>query len=73
MSFDISKLTPEQKDRMETRIDEIQKLYNVSEAEFMIVIQLATLVRVFGLSPELSNKCLRCLSAINEMLYEEMK
>ena len=60
-------------ERLTQKIDEIKKLYDVSEAEMQCLIQMSMLIKMLGYSPQLTTKLLKTLAAINEMMLDEIK
>ena len=60
-------------ERLTQKIDEIKKLYDVSEAEMQCLIQMSMLIKMLGYSPQSTTKLLNTLAAINEMMLDEIK
>ena len=59
--------------KLTEKIDEIKKLYEVGEAEMQCLIQMSMMIKMLGYSPQLTTKLLKTLTAVNEMLLDEMK
>lgn len=59
-------------DRLFDLVNEYKTLYNINEAESILLVQLAQLVSMLGYSPRLTVKLLKTLSAIWEVLVDEM-
>lgn len=64
---------PEELSRMLKRIDEIKKLYDVTEAEMNCLLQMSALIKVLGHSPQLRAKLTKVLAAIDEVILDEMQ
>jgi len=63
---------PPEIQRMQERIKEIEKLYDIGEAEFNCLVQLSALVKMLGYSPKLRLKLLKALCAIDEAIVDEL-
>lgn len=71
--MDTSELKPEVLKRIHTRMNEIKRLYEISEAEMMLIQQLAMTVKLLmGTTPKLTLKLLRGYTAMVEMMIEEI-
>ncbi len=69
--MDIEDLTEFDKRRIKVKLAEIYELYDVSEAEQHLLVQLTLLIRVMGYTRALNTKLLKALAATEEMLMEE--
>jgi len=58
-------------DRQVERLKEIEKLYDVSEAERILLIQFVSHITTLGFSPKLLFKILQASAALIESLSEE--
>lgn len=54
-------------------VREVMKLYNISEAEEHIIMEIATLVKMMGLSPQLTLKCMQALTTSWELVIDQMR
>ena len=60
------------KHEYETRIDEVKKLYDISEAESSCLTQMLFMIQMLGYSPKLTLKLLKALSAMMEVTQDMM-
>jgi hypothetical protein len=64
--------SPQQK-KIKQRVEEIKKLYEVSEAEMKLIQQTLMIIKVsMDMSPKLTAKVLKVLAAVTEMINEEL-
>lgn len=59
--------------RIVVHIKEIKVVYELSDAESICMTQMANALLELGYPAELHLKCLKALTAIQEMCYEEYK
>ena len=59
--------------RIQEQLAEIKKLYDISEADEQCMLQLSFMVRMLGYSPQLTLKLLRALTAMFEVIHDELK
>lgn len=52
------------------RVKEIKELYDISEAEEILLLQMIMMIKMLGFSSKLSVKLLRTSTAIMEMIHE---
>lgn len=61
-----------QNDRIVAAIKDLKKLYGISEAEESCMMQMLFTIKMLGYSPELTIKLLRALTAMMEIIQDEM-
>lgn len=59
--------------RIIEKTKEIKRLYELTDAESICMIQMAAALKELDFPPELHMKCLKALVAIQEMSWEEFK
>lgn len=64
---------PAELKKLHDRIEEIKKLYDISEAEMTCLTQMSLLLKMLGYSPQLRLKLMRALTAIDEVIVDELK
>jgi hypothetical protein len=62
----------EQNARIVAAIKDLKKLYGISEAEESCMMQMLFMIKMLGYSPELTIKLLRALTAMMEIIQDEM-
>jgi len=57
-------------DRIEERFDEIKELYEISDAETVLLGQMQAIIQMLGYSPKLTLKLLKALTSMLEVTHE---
>ena len=62
----------DQTERIKQGIKELKVLYGISEAEESCMMQMLFMIKMLGYSPELTIKLLKALTAMMEIIQDEM-
>ena len=60
-------------ERIKQGIKDLKQLYGISEAEENCMMQMFTMIKLLGYSPELTIKLLKALTAMMEVIQDEDK